>query len=90
MINRIRAVCVAIAVMAFLVYLNTSQMADASETSLYSVGALNTTMAETLSTRQTEVLTSAWVEYGALVAAGYAILLAATAPRLARLRRGRA
>ncbi len=82
LVNRLRAICSAIAVLAILVYLNTSQAENDSEGSLYVVGAMNTSVARVLAERHAAAVTNAWIEYTLLVSAATCAVLVIAAPRL--------
>ena len=48
LVNRVRAACAAVAVVAFLVFLNMNQMEDSREDLLYSVGVINSMAGQVL------------------------------------------
>ena len=84
-VNRERAMCAAIAVVAFLVFLNMNQMEDSREDLLYSVGVINSMAGQVLVMRSVEAVTNAWIEYGALISAALGVALAIAAPKLLRV-----
>ena len=84
-VNRVRAICAAIAVVAFLVFLNMNQMEDSREDLLYSVGVINSMAGQVLVMRSAEAVTNAWIEYGALISAAMGVVLAIAAPKLLRV-----
>jgi ethanolamine utilization microcompartment shell protein EutL len=83
-LNRFRAVCGALAVLALLVFLNTWQGDMDSQQSLRSVGVLNTNVDRVLTLRRLEATNNAWIEYVALVTAGLGVAGALAAPRVLR------
>jgi hypothetical protein len=83
-LNRVRAVCGALAVLAVLVFLNTWQADMDSQQSLRSVGVLNTNVDRVLALRHLEATNNAWIEYVALVTAGLGVAGALAAPRVLR------
>ena len=85
-LTRVRAVCAALAVLAFLVFLNTSQMDEDSEVSLHTVGALDSHVTQVLAQRHAEAVTNALIEYTALLTVVVGAGVAIGAPKLSRLR----
>ena len=82
LLNRLRAVAAAIAVFAFLIYLNTTQMEDEGERALRVVGAMNTSVTRVLQERHAAAVQNAWIEYIALVSVGLGAIVVVGAPRL--------
>src|SRR5260370_2973014 len=82
LLNRLRAVAAAIAVLAFLIYLNTTQMEDEGERALRVVGAMNTAVTRVLHERHAAAVQNAWIEYIALVSVGLGAIVVVGAPRL--------
>src|SRR5579871_5901646 len=83
-LNRFRAMSASVAVLAVLLYLNTSQIDDDSESSLHSAGASSTSVSRVLLVRREEAVANAWIEYGALVTAGFGVAVALGASRVTR------
>jgi hypothetical protein len=85
-VNRLRAAAAAVAVLAFLVYLNTTQIENDGEDALHAVGAVNTSVTRVLAERHAAAVQNAWIEYTALVSIGMGAIGAIGGPRLLSLR----
>jgi hypothetical protein len=85
---RLRAVAAAIAVMAFLVYLNLTQVDDDNELALRSNGVLSTNVERVLREQRGAAISDAVYECIALLVAGGAVTVAVAADRIHRPRLG--
>jgi hypothetical protein len=81
-LNRIRAVCAAIATAALLLYVNTAQMDTDSEDALHSVGTVHASVDYVLAQRRAQAYSDAWIEYASLVIFVLGGTTALAAPRV--------
>jgi hypothetical protein len=84
--TRLRAVAAAVAVLAFLVYLNLTQVDDESEAALRNSGVLSTNVERVIRERRGAAVSDAIYECVSLIFAGVAIVVAVGGDRIHRPR----